>query len=690
MKQFIILAAFSTVLFGFTQTSSIDSLTVTLAYQKQDSAKVVTSMYLVKAFYDGKNFKKALLYIEQTERLAKQLNFLKGIADANYYRALIYTQKDDYYNAIDGFKTARNLYTDLGDTLGIAKVNNSIGLMEIKRGNLEIGLKNSLSAIKIFEASNLRSELSIAYNNLAEAYFKTNQKDKSLEFNLKALSVREDLRDTLGIINSNKNIALLYSQRKEHRKAIEYYEKLIKLITNTKNDSIKGALLPRIGNEYLQFKNYDKAVDYLVEGLKLNRRNKNDEGVLRALNAMGQLNLEKGKTRLSRSQLNEAYDIANRINDREQLLTTYKLQKELDSTLGQYQNAFFWQGKYYALKAELEPENNLKLPESISWTKAEATSETKNFNSSVLFQEELAKQRAQQEYLKVVAYILGGILVLAIASIIFLIYWYERKKDIAQPTAINKKTEIERNELLQKNKDYQTRIENLEEVNSVKDRLFSIVSHDLKDSISSIKAFIDLIKQGNISTTEFYDLVPELSENADNAMELLYNLLNWSKTQMQNLEPKAEVFNIQEVFHNKMSLVEQKTEQKDIKLVDNSHRDFVYADKSMIEIVIQNLITNAVKFTKPGDVITVSNNVQNGNSLIVVEDTGVGISKENINKLFKKGNFTTDGTNNEKGTGLGLTICKELVELNNGKIWVESKVGVGTKFFVELPKMEAV
>ena len=155
---------------------------------------------------------------------------------------------------------------------------------------------------------------------------------------------------------------------------------------------------------------------------------------------------------------------------------------------------------------------------------------------------------------------------------------------------------------------------------------------------------------------------------------------------MQNLEPSPELFNIQEVFHNKMSLVEQKVEQKRIVLIDESQRDFVYADKSMIEIVIQNLITNAVKFSRVGDIITISNRTQNGNAILCVEDTGVGISKENLSKLFKNNNFTTIGTKNEKGTGLGLTICKELVELNKGRIWVESTQNVGSKFFIELPK----
>ena len=227
-------------------------------------------------------------------------------------------------------------------------------------------------------------------------------------------------------------------------------------------------------------------------------------------------------------------------------------------------------------------------------------------------------------------------------------------------------------------------------MNQVKDRLFSIVSHDLKDSITGVKAFLDLLREDSISQEEFDELIPELSENADNAAALLMNLLNWSKSQMQNLEPKPELFNIQDVFQDKMNLVQKKVEQKNIIMLDESIKDFVYADRSMVEIVIQNLLANAVKFSRIGDVITISNRERNGNVLICIEDTGVGISEENQKKLFKNGGFTTRGTNAEKGTGLGLSICKQMVELNYGKIWVESEPNLGSKFFVELPKAKPI
>ena len=155
---------------------------------------------------------------------------------------------------------------------------------------------------------------------------------------------------------------------------------------------------------------------------------------------------------------------------------------------------------------------------------------------------------------------------------------------------------------------------------------------------------------------------------------------------MQSLESNPSLFDVQEVFAEKLKLIEQKTEKKGIQIQDQSLRDFIYADRSMVEIIIQNLLTNAVKFCKAGDTITISNHISNGNSVISIGDTGVGISKENQEQLFKNNSFTTIGTKNEKGTGLGLTICKELVELNHGKIWVESTENVGSTFYVELPK----
>ena len=675
MKQLLILAFLFVPIFVFSQNEKIDSLTVQIAYQNQDSTKVDTALMLINELYKANDYKKAILFINQTTKLSKELNYTKGLAGSNYYKALIYANQNDYYNAIDNYNKSRNYYLQIADTLGVAKTSNSIGLIEIKRGNYAKGLKNSLSAIAIFEKRNLKRELSTAYNSLAEVYFKTNQIDKAIDFNFKALEIRKQIDDRNGVKLSTKNIADLYSVRKEHRRAIEYYENVLDILNPETDQDLRGEILPKLGSEYLRFNAFDKASDYLVEGLKYNRKQDNKEGILRALNAIGNLNLKKKKVKLAELQLNEAYDIALKIDNKTELLENYKLHITLDSTRGFFENAFFWQNKYHDLKASLSVINEPKFK-----TETEPLDLYNTGNSSIIAETNNSTKTSWLTNPITLYSLIAALLVLTILLVFIYLKGLKHRTTITQQREKIEQERIRNEAILEQT-------HHLEEVNQVKDKLFSIVSHDLKDSISSIKAFLDLLKEDSISKEEFNELLPELSENANNASSLLFNLLNWSKSQMQNLEPSPELFNIQDVFRTKMALVEQKIEDKRIVLIDESTRDFVYADKSMLEIVIQNLITNAVKFSRIGDVITISNQDINGKALICIEDTGVGVSRNNIDKLFNANeNFTTVGTKNEKGTGLGLTIAKDLVELNNGKIWVESTQNIGSKFFIELPK----
>jgi len=680
MKQLITLTAvLLSCCFSYTQTKEQDSLTIQLAYQKQDSAKVKTSIELIKVLFNSKDFQKALLYINQSEQLSTSLNYHEATAELKYYKALIYTENNDYYNALDNYNRSLNLFTQLNDSLGIAKVNNSLGLVEIRRGNYSKGLLHSLSAIDIFERKNLLNELSSAYNNLAEAYFKTNQNEEALDYNFKALRVREILKDSEGIKLSTNNIANLYALRKEHRKAIEYYEKLLTYLTNSDSDKLlEGEVLPSIGEQYLRFRDYEKSASYLLKGLKLNRSNDNKKGILKTLNNLSDLNLQQNKVRLAEYQLNEAYKLTDDVDDDNLLLDHLKLRVQLDSTKGNYKNAFNWQREYHDLKSKIDKANATPVvfDDPLEIINKPTTTPIENNTANI-------NDKTLKQY-KYLTYGLGALLLISILALLSV--FLKRKAlnaNAEELAATNKQYKLENASLLE-----QTR--HLEEMNQVKDRLFSIVSHDLKDSITGVKAFLDLLKEDSISQEEFDELIPELSENADNASALLMNLLNWSKSQMQNLEPKPEQFNIQEVFAEKMSLFEKKVNQKQIILLDESIKDYVYADRSMVEIVIQNLLANAVKFSRVGDVITISNRERNGNVLICIEDTGVGISKENQEKLFKNSGFTTRGTSHEKGTGLGLSIAKQMIELNHGKIWVESEPNLGSKFFVELPKAKLI
>ncbi|WP_299555401.1 tetratricopeptide repeat-containing sensor histidine kinase [Seonamhaeicola sp.] len=682
MRRIITLIMFLSMCIGFAQTNDIDSLTIELAYQTQDSLKVDTSLKLIKSLYEIEDYDRALKYIIQSEKLSSNLNYSKGIAEITFYKALIYAQKDDYINALSGYTKAKELFSNLKDTLGIAKVNNSIGLIEIKRGNYAKGLQYSLAAIEALEKRNLRKDLKLAYSNLAKAYNSVEAYDKAIEYYEKALVIQEQLNDTEGVNTSHSNLAELYSYRKEHRKAIEYYEKVL---ADNKNDSVRGKIYPRLGGEYLMFNDYAKATQYLVQGYNITNRKKDKPNLLVALNNLGDLNLRQNRLKVAEQQLLQAGAIAKELDNKTELLKHYKLMKSLDSINRRFDRAFIWQREYYSLKNKMDrekvkiktsdPKVPLELDPDFDKPEEPETTEVSSTGTSTVLE-----SSEKMDKFRLIFY--GLLAALAIVSTFLILIYLKRNSNIKYTQELEEKNiKIE----LQ-NQAFQEQTRHLENVNNVKDKLFSIVSHDLKDSLSSINGFIELLRDGSLSREEFDNLIPELSENANNASLLLFNLLNWSKSQMQSLEPKPSLFDIQEVFEDKVKLVEKRIESKGINLVDHSLRDFAYADRSMFEIVVQNLLANAIKFSKKGDTITISNHISNGSCIISIADTGIGISKENLEKLFKNTSFTTMGTNNEKGTGLGLSICKELVELNHGKIWVESTLNVGSTFYVQLPK----
>ena len=670
---------------GFSQTNDIDKLALELAFQEKDSLKVETSLKIIKALYDINDYERAREYILKSEKLSNNLNYKQGIAEITYYKSLIYAQKDDYINAVSGYNKSKALFNILNDTLSVAKVNNSIGLIEIKRGNYNKGLQFSLSAIKELEKRNLVKDLNLAYSNLAKAYYNINLFEKAMEFYLKALGVQMKLNDAKGINESHSKLAELYSNKKEHRKAIEYYEKVLEG-NELDNDSIRGLVFSKLGGEYLKFNDYDKATKYLIQAYNINTRIKNKAGLLLALNNLGDLNLKQGRLNIAEKQLLDAGEIAKSLNNKTELLRHYKLMKSLDSTRERFDRAFVWQREYYELNNSLKKTKIKPITSSEKSIDIDLNSNLENkpevFASSnrVTSSEKVEINNKMLDKYKIILYALLAAFI--VVSALLILTYFKRNNSIKYMQELEEKNvKIE----LQ-NEAYSEQTKHLENVNNVKDKLFSIVSHDLKDSLSSINGFIDLLKDGSLSREEFDDLIPELSENANNASLLLFNLLNWSKSQMQSLEPKPSLFDIQEVFESKVKLVDQRMENKGIALVDHTLRDFAYADRSMFEIVVQNLLANALKFCKNGDTITISNHISNGSCIVSIADTGIGISKENLDKLFKDNSFTTMGTDNEKGTGLGLSICKELVELNNGKIWVESTQGVGSTFYVQLPK----
>lgn len=229
--------------------------------------------------------------------------------------------------------------------------------------------------------------------------------------------------------------------------------------------------------------------------------------------------------------------------------------------------------------------------------------------------------------------------------------------------------------------------EELEKSNELKNKLFSIIAHDLRNPILSLKEIMNLFNEGVISEEEIRSYLPLISKNIKNTSSLLENLLIWSRSQLKGERIHPTSFNIRLATILQIQILESSANEKGIQIDNKIKEDqHVFADRDMIELVIRNLLSNAIKYCRQGDKITICSSIEQNDVKICIIDTGVGIASENISKLFGMSNYTTVGTNKEEGTGLGLLMCREFVEKNKGIIWVESEIGKGSKFCFTVPE----
>lgn len=219
-------------------------------------------------------------------------------------------------------------------------------------------------------------------------------------------------------------------------------------------------------------------------------------------------------------------------------------------------------------------------------------------------------------------------------------------------------------------------------LNNLKDKLLSIISHDLRGPLTSALGLLNLVNSRQISQEEFSELADDLSEYINQQVNMLDNLLHWSHNQLKGDEYKPELISFYDTVENILALYATESNRKHIRLINQvPQQQQVLADVDMVSLVLRNLITNAIKFTSEAGIVVVS--VQNKESHVLVEvaDNGVGMNRDQLARIFKTNKLTsTHGTLNEKGTGLGLSICKEFVERWGGKIWAESYPGKGSKF----------
>ena len=227
------------------------------------------------------------------------------------------------------------------------------------------------------------------------------------------------------------------------------------------------------------------------------------------------------------------------------------------------------------------------------------------------------------------------------------------------------------------------------EINALKNRLFSVISHDLKSPMYAMRTLFHNMRKYDIPAEEIKTMVPDVVNDLNYTISLMENLLQWSKSQMQTNAVRAHELDLSMLIDEVIKLLRLQAETKNVTIESTVHEPIhVHADIDMINLVLRNLISNAIKFTPEGGRIAIGVNQLSYFAEVYVQDTGMGISEEAIQKIHENNFYTTKGTASESGTGLGLMLCKEFLSKNGGQMHIESKPGEGSTFSFTLPLPE--
>ena len=518
------------------------------------------------------------------------------------------------------------------------------------------------------------------YSKAANTYWVYGQLDKSIDLFTKALAMSEKLGNKNAVFVLNTNLGLIYTDLGRHEQAL--------------NNFIKATEIART----------------------LGRKNDVAASMLNQANLL----YETDKLKEALDVLNTAHTLAQELNEARILRTIYSIYTKVYDKMGNREESTRYFDLFAAITRKIQQEEMQRKEEEANRMVSRATTRVREVEEEkkateqellirdmelvqkqkVLEEAEresrerlmqidlLNKERELQQALishqRQMQKVYIAIIVMVLIFSAYILYsYYEKKK-------ANFLLQLKNDEISRQNVEIQEQAQQLRELNHLKDKLFSIISHDLRSPLGSLVTLLNLTQQGYFTEEGFKEVIDELSKNVGYTSELLENLLKWAQSQMEGLKVNPSYFNLHQVAESKFALYSEQAHNKGITLSNMISEDIkAYADSAMIELVFRNLVANAIKFCDSGSTVMASASVLDDNILVSVTDTGTGISPENLEKLFGREIFSTRGTSNEKGTGLGLLLCKDFINLNSGTIWAKSVPGVGSEFFFTIPLSEA-
>lgn len=649
----------------------------------------------------------AMDYALEALEIAERLNAPEKVADALSYIGVIYWQMGNFGKALDYHLESLHIFTDIGNEVGIAKASTNIGIIFFNQSHYDKALDYYFRALALYEKNQESDGLAAVLNNIGLVY--EYQKDYQLaeSYHLRSLEIKETTDNIKGISHSYNNLGLVYQGMGDLESAEEYFYKALEIRIELNDKREIAATYSNLG--YLNYlrNNYEVSRDYLMIALNLNKEVDDKSGIAKTYNYLGKLFLQAKNHDTARYYFLESMDLAKEIGLNRMVTDNYNKLAIVMAEMGDFENAFQYQREYIVMRDSIySEENRRKIYElQLLYDREQKESELQLLRKN----EQINLLSTQRNRLLRNFLIVGVILILITLFLLYNRFLIVRNTNVILEKQKNEISEsnaqlVELNHSLMEqkkmfedlnhklnisNKKLKESEKNLLEINATKDKFFSIISHDLRNPFASIVSFSRILKRDifNMTKDELKELAFELDKSVLKIDNLLENLLQWSRTQTGKIKYRPEYIALHEIIKDNINLVLNNAKEKRIKLIDKVDDDLaVWADRNMTDTVVRNLLSNALKYTEPGGEIVLSSYVKKHKAYISVKDDGVGMSEENKKKIFRTDTLhSTYGTMEEKGSGLGLLLCKEFVEKQGGEIFFESQLDKGSEFTFSLP-----
>jgi len=554
-----------------------------------------------------------------------------------------------------------NLFRLAGEALS------GMGYARYIKGEYDFAMEKFMRALKIYDSIDFQRGRAAGLNTIGMIKNMQEHYDESIESHLKSLEIAKKINDTALIATNHFNIGISLHASGRNDSALLRTKKALSYKDNFHNKENVYQIYNIIGRIYSEKQNFIKASENYMK--VINAPNFDNKWELAfAYAGMSKVFQKQGKLDKSVEYGLRSYKLAKEVGARWDKQNITKILSETYAEQKNWKEAY----KYHKLhKTYSDSIFNEKRDNKINYLRLKRKeSENKALEKENRLKEVQITKRNHQ--------LIGGAIgILALMVVVFLLFRNNYLKN-----QLNKNLKRKNEEIASKNKE-------LKELNTTKDTMLRVIAHDLKNPVSVMVSYTEVIVEDydEYKKDELLETIKKLNKSSNEGLRLLENLTEWARAQTGAISFEPEQIKLREIVEENINLFISNAEEKGITLKsDVEPSATAYADYNMTSTILRNLIANAIKFTPDSGQITIESSKKENMEKISVNDTGVGLNTEALNKLFKlNDSYKSRGTRNEKGSGLGLLICKEFVEKQGGEIWVESQEDKGSTFSFTLP-----